>query len=388
MTKKRDPRSSFHSRAISRREFMKLTATVGLLAGCQPATQVVAPTSLPTSTSVPAPTRTPVPSDTPVPTVAPTDTPAATATPRRSVVRRPDVIKMYPAVPSQVVRARHAGVWSGKDLAPKALRQMLDSSITALTGLKDARQAWAALFAPDEQIAIKVNVFRNSIIWTHVPLVKAVTDSLQDAGIPAEKITIFDYFTSELEEAGFAINKDGPGVRCYGTDDSYTAGFKVGSSDRKLSDILLKSQALINMPILKSHMISGLSFALKNHYGTVDYPDALHLVDTGIPALNALADIQDRTRLIIGDMLTACLKYKNSFPYWDADWTGDSILMSFDPLAHDTVGLQVLKQLITDQGADPASIEYMAAPWIEKSGQAGLGANDEKNIKQVEVTLK
>ena len=382
MTKKRDPRSSFHSRAISRREFMKLSATVGLLAGCQPATQVVAPTSAPPSTSAP------VPSNTLVPTLAPTTTPSTSATSMPITVRRPDVIKMYPAAPSQVVQAHHAGVWSGKDLAPGALRQMLDSSITTLTGLKDARQAWAALFAPNEQIAIKVNVFRNSIIWTHVPLVKAVTDTLQDAGIPAEQITVFDFYTSELEEAGFTINKDGPGVRCYGTDDSYTEGFKVGSSDRKLSNILLKSHALINMPILKSHMISGLSFALKNHYGTVDYPDVLHSVGTCIPALNALPDIKDRTRLIIGDMLTACLKYKNSFPYWDADWTGDSILMSFDPLAHDTVGLQVLKQLITDQGDDPTSIEQMAAPWFENASQAGLGANDEKNIKQVEVALK
>ncbi len=57
------------------------------------------------------------------------------------------------------MRARHAGVWSGKQLDPEALREMLDASITRLTGLEEAKSAWQALFAPDEEIAIKVNAF-------------------------------------------------------------------------------------------------------------------------------------------------------------------------------------------------------------------------------------
>jgi hypothetical protein len=377
-----------YPRLVSRRAFIKLAAMSGILAGCSPLEQLVTPTSPPAPTLTPAPTDTSLaatstpsaPADVPTPTAGTTSGPV--------VVRRPDIIKVYPTAKSKVVQARHAGVWSGDALVPGALRQMLDASITALTGQNDARQAWAALFAPDERVAIKVNAFRNSIIWTQVLLVKAVTDSLQDAGIPAEQITVFDYYTTELKEAGFAVNQDGPGVRCYGTDDSYTAGFKVERSNRKLSDILLNSHALINMPVLKSHMISGLSFALKNHFGTVDYPDALHSVGQTIPALNALPEIKDRTRLVIGDMLTACLKYGYSYPYWKADYTGDSILMSFDPLAHDTVGLQTLKQLLTDQGDDPSSIESMAATWIENAGKAGLGANDEKNIELVELAVK
>jgi len=85
----------------------------------------------------------------------------------------------------KVVQAHHAGAWEGETLVPGALRQMLDASFRELTGLNDAREAWAALFAPDERIAIKVNAFRNSVIWTHVPLVAAVSDALQEAGFPA-----------------------------------------------------------------------------------------------------------------------------------------------------------------------------------------------------------
>ena len=224
-------KQSHRSKNLSRRDFLKIAA-VGLLAGCSPTqappvtpeaagtTQAPAATVAPTDTPASAPTNTPTP--------APTRPPTATFTPLPAVtLRKPEIIKQYPEKPSTVVHTHHAGVWSGEDLVPNAVRQMLDTSITRLTGLNDAREAWRALFDPGERIAIKVNAFRNSLIFTHVPLVTAVTDSLQEAGIPAENIVIYDYYTSELEEAGFAVNPDGPGVRCVGTDRAYSDGFEI-----------------------------------------------------------------------------------------------------------------------------------------------------------------
>jgi hypothetical protein len=389
--------NAFRPRAISRRDFLSLAASAaaaGLLTGCNPATQppptqTSAPTTAPTDTAIPLATDTPEP----VPSITegpvPTATKEPTATPEIvTEFRRPEIISFYPDAPSKVVHTHHAGVWKDDELAPGAIRQMLDASITGLTGLGDARAAWAALFAPDERIAIKVNAFRNSIIWTHVPLVMAVVESLQEAGVPAEQIVIFDYYTNELEEAGFPVNKDGPGVRCYGTDSACTEGWKANNTNVKLSNILLGCDALINMPILKSHMIAGLSFALKNHFGTVSRPDSLHMnIGQTTAALNALPPIKDRTRLIVGDVLTACLRYSNSFPYWDSDFTGDSILVSFDPVAHDTVGLQLFGQLLTDDGGDPsAAIRWMTSTLVS-GAELGLGTDDPENIDLVEVNL-
>jgi hypothetical protein len=156
----------------------------------------------------------------------------------------------------------------------------------------------------------------------------------------------------------------------------------------KLSSILANCDALINMPVLKSHMMAGITFAMKNHFGSYQYPELLHSPGMEeVAALNALPYIKDRTRLIIGDALAANIRYKNSWPYWVADWTGDSIFMSFDPLAHDTLGLQKLSGLLEADGGSSTAINRMAAPALEYGAQAGIGTRDLANIQFEEVWL-
>ena len=356
MSNERNCNDSSLPRGISRRDFLKIAAAAGLLAGCSPIQQPDAP---------------PVLSQVEGPTSAPTATPVPTSPPQP-----------LKKVPGRVVRARHAGVWEGDRLATDALRQMLDASIARLTGMENAGTAWAALFDPGEQIAIKVNTIQTSDYWTHVPLVLAVTECLQDAGVPAEKIVIFDRATAELRDANYPINQDGPGVRCYGTDDNYTAGWTIVDTDIMLSDILLNCDALINIPVLKAHDLSGFTFAMKNHYGTFNKPQNFHRqVPRAIAELNALQPIRDRTRLIIGDALTACTLG------WHSAVIGDSILASFDPVAHDLVGLQVLSQAMASNGVDPISAKSMGYRCLEQGAELGLGINEPDSIQWLEMNL-
>jgi hypothetical protein len=381
-----------HNRKISRRDFIKLATAAGLLAGCRANEQQsisILTDDSPTDTPIPspAPSDTPVPpTNTPLPTTTPPPTPTATPVPTVAS-RRPDVIKMYPDASSKVVHAHHSGVWNGDNLSPEAIRQMLDASITELTGLNDATEAWAALFAPDERIAIKVNTFNNSIIWTHAPLVNAVAASLQDAGIPAEQIFIYDSL-SVFEDAGYEINEDGPGVRCIKESD-FTGKWKVANRTVRLSSTLQSCDALINMPVLKAHMMAGLTFALKNHFGSVSSPSSLHSsIDQTIAELNALSPIKDHTRLIIGDILEANFRFNSSWPYWEPDWKGDSILMSFDPIAHDTVGMQILEQLQTENNAALSSyLRDKATSYLKIGTELGLGTDQADNMDVVEIEL-
>lgn len=371
-------------RSMSRRQFLKLAATTGLVAGCssvQP--PAAAPASLPPDTPTAQP-PTATPTSAPSPTAQPS---TATPTSAPVAIDRTDILKFYPDGPSKVVHTHHAGVWAGDRLSPEALRHMLDASITELTGLNDAREAWAALFKPTEKIAIKVNAFQNSIIWTHAPLVAAVVASLQDAGLPAEQIFIYDHL-AVFQEAGYQVNKEGPGVRCL-EEAGFSGKWKVATNMLALSDTLQSCDALINMPVLKSHMISGLTFAMKNHYGSVQFPSMLHYpIDQSIAELNALPPIKDRTRLVIGDILEANLQYRSGWPYWEADWKGDSILMSFDPVAHDALGMQILEQLQTEnQAALSSMLRDTATAYLKIAAELGLGTHDPQNMEVVEVKL-
>jgi hypothetical protein len=369
---------------LSRRTFLRLSAATaaGAMAaasGCTPSAPA-APTATPvppapeaTATLQPPPTNTAEP---PTPTMA---------FPITRTYNRPELIQFYPAAKSKVVHASDPKVWEGDKLNQALVRGLVDRSILQLTGLKEVKAAWQALFKPDEKIAIKVNVFRNSTIWTHFELVKAVTDSLVEAGIPGEQITVFDYFTDELKTAGYPVNKDGPGVRIFGSDDAYATIWPVGTHKMRLSDILTGCDALINMPVLKSHMMAGMTFAMKNHYGSVSVPDNLHDIQGCIPPLNALPPIKDATRLVIGDILEANTTWSDGWPYWTADVRGDSILMSYDPLAHDTVGLQILTRLAEEKGSETSGILGMSDFWFKTSAKAGLGASDMADIDLVEI---
>jgi hypothetical protein len=285
-------------------------------------------------------------------------------------------------VSGKIVQTRHAGVWDGGNLQPNAIRQMLDASITQLTGVDDAQTAWNALFAPGERIAIKVNTIAGSAYWTHVPLAMAVAQSLQDAGIPAEQIVIFDRLSRELQNVGYTLNTDGPGVRCYGTDRAYSGGWTLLDGDIGMSDVLLSCDALINIPLLKTHGTSGISFALKNHYGTFDRPGRYHgNIEQALGALNALDAIRDRTRLIIGDVLNICTQS------WNSAVNGDSILMSVDPVANDAIGLQLFTAAREAAGGNANTAQHKATAWLEYAASLGLGEHALEAIDKVEVNL-
>jgi hypothetical protein len=355
------------SSGISRRQFLKLTAA-GLLAACSP---------LPQPTGAPAPAPQAAASAQPplgTATAIPTATPKA--------VWRPPLVKIYPDGPSKIVRVRHSGVWSGDTMNPEALRQMLDAAITRLTGLNDAREAWAALFKPAEKVALKANSLAGQSL--NFPLAMAVADRLQNAGIPADQITIYDRYSLELEQAQYVINKDGPGVRCYATDGAYEGRWKLGDNPIKLSRILLDCDALINLPLLKAAPGPGISFAMKNHYGSFNLPSLFHgsEFERGIPGLNALSPIKDRTRLIIGSIL-AQETYRGSDGY-EIIGLKDTMLVGFDPVAMDTLGLKIASDALTAAGKNPKVNNVEATPWLAYGAKIGLGTNDLSNVSLVE----
>ncbi|MGB7538888.1 MAG: DUF362 domain-containing protein [Anaerolineales bacterium] len=318
---------------------------------------------------------------------------------RTATLRRPEILSTSLAGKSRVVRTRHNGVWKQTPagvpgdnalLDTGVIRKMLDSSITALTGLADARDAWSSLFARDEWIAIKINTIQGSRLWTHEPLAAAVAESLVATGIPSRQIILYDRNDGQMRAGGFTINRGGDRIQCFGTESGYTSGWRIADRDIKLSNCLLQCDALINIPIYKAHGISGFTFSLKNHYGTLERPEDFHrpLIGRAIPELNSLPAIKDRTRLIVGDVLTACTVPRSDDPYWRLDTVGDSILMSFDPVAHDTVGLGMIYDL-AGKGTREVSANGVstAQQYLRYAEELGVGSNRAERIEMLELDL-
>jgi uncharacterized Fe-S center protein len=62
--------------------------------------------------------------------------------------------------------------------------------------------------------------------------------------------------------------------------------------------------------------------------------------------------------------------------------------MSFDPVAHDALGMQILEQLQTEnQAALSSMLRDTATAYLKIAAELGLGTHDPQNMEVVEVKL-
>jgi uncharacterized Fe-S center protein len=68
--------------------------------------------------------------------------------------------------------------------------------------------------------------------------------------------------------------------------------------------------------------------------------------------------------------------------------TGDSIFMSFDPVAQDAAGLQLYREVRSSEGHDTEPVtKKVTLWWLENAAELGLGTNDPDSTDLVEVNL-
>jgi hypothetical protein len=259
---------------------------------------------------------------------------------------------------------------------------MLDNGLRTLTGTPDALPVWRTLFGPGERVLLKVNCI-SSGGPTQPAVTYGVAQRLQDAGVPAESILIFDRSSGELARAGYIVNEDGAGVRCHGREKSGT-GSQAALSQAKvhLFREVDNCDSIINLPIPKQHGMAGVSISLKNHYGSVDRPSALHGngCDPGIAELNAVPTIRDKTRLVVAAAVSV------SPTDWDRPARDNALVMSFDPVALDTVCRDILVAHRQAQGLAAGSL-VEGARHLRTAQALNLGATEAHLIDLQEVNL-
>jgi hypothetical protein len=122
--------------------------------------------------------------------------------------------------------------------------------------------------------------------------------------------------------------------------------------------------------------------ALKNHYGSVNQPGRLHgdWCDPAIAELNAQDNICKKTRLIVGAAL------KVSPADWNRPKREDALLLSFDPVALDTVARDILVRHRQALGLDTGFL-VDGARHLATAQALGLGTTDASRIDLQEVSL-
>lgn len=293
------------------------------------------------------------------------------------------------APPSLVVAARSSALQRKEDdLPPAVVRPILDRAVAALTG-KSGSAAWRELFSPRETIAVKVSCLPGRRLSSSVGLVGALTAALVEAGVPARNILVWERTGRELERAGFTAS--GLAARVVGSDEfpggAYSGQVEIsGSVGTCFARVLEHVDAVINVPVLKDHDLTGISCAMKNFYGAIHNPNKYH-GDGGDPYiadLNAHPLIRRKCRLVVCDASRVQIHNGPAFfPAYAVEYGG--ILVSRDPVALDRTGWTIVEELRRAAGLKTLAQEGREPRYIRTAARRGLGRDDETGIRRLNL---
>lgn len=304
-----------------------------------------------------------------------------------------DAAEQPPVLPKSRVVLTHDAMLrgAGTSVDSRRILSLLDRAMQSLFELDHPAEPWKKLIHPGGKVGIKVNALGGRGLSSNLELVDAICERLQEAGIKADDIIVWDRDTEELERVGFRLSTGSNRIQCFGTDrvgyeeELVTAG-TVGS---RLSKILTqRCDLLINVPVLKDHDGAGITAALKNMYGVIHNPNKYHPngCNPYVADVNMLPAIRTRMRLTVCDATTACYEggpgYKPQY-----SWKNNGLIVSQDPVALDHTAWQIIDRKRAEKGlktlkADGREPHYIATA---ADAQHRLGTNDPQRITLVEA---
>jgi hypothetical protein len=205
-----------------------------------------------------------------------------------------------PARSSQVVLVRDEHVLNAThDVDTAILDRMLGDTVMRLTGQSTSRAAWLTLVKPADTVGLVPTDHLNP---THKEVTDAVRRALIDAGIPGDRIR---------------------------------------TGNRGL-DLARACTAFIALPALKAHWLTGVGTVFKNYIMFSGAPDRYHDANNAkLGEIWLLPDLKGKTRLVLVDALRPlCDKGPQPDPRYMWDYNG--LIAGTDPVAVETVGLQII----------------------------------------------
>lgn len=199
-----------------------------------------------------------------------------------------------------VVRHQHA-MDPSHSVNAEILTKMLEQTLTRVTGRSNTREAWLSLVTPDDVVGLVPTPHLNP---THDELVDAVKISLMSAGIAEDRIR-----------------------HAQGGPDHPKA-----------------CTALISLPGLKAHWLTGIGTVIKNYILYSGNPRRYHQADSAkLGEIWHLPFVKGKTRLVLVDALhPLCDKGPQSDPRYK--WPYHGLIAGTDPVAVETVCLKIITE--------------------------------------------
>ncbi|MBN2275072.1 MAG: DUF362 domain-containing protein [Bacteroidales bacterium] len=231
------------------------------------------------------------------------------------------------------------------------MQDMLDKAMLQLTGRSSVGDAWKDIVRPSDIVGIKTNV------WRHLPtppeLENAIKKRVMEAGVKEDKISIRD------------------------------RGL--------LSDPVFKqSTALINVRPMRTHAWSGVGSLIKNYIMFVNNPSSYHDDSCAdLATLFELPVVKGKSRLHILVMLTPLFHGVGPHHFnKEFTWPYKGIIVGFDPVAVDSVGLQIIQARRKEYFGEDKPLNPPAKHILLADTRHHLGTADPNLIELVKMGWK
>jgi len=190
---------------------------------------------------------------------------------------------------------------SSKNVDSTIIKKMLEQTLVKFTDRKNTKDAWLSLVSPNDMIGLVPTEHLNP---THDEVVDAVKSSLVDAGIPRDRIT--------LAQGGPDEPKD--------------------------------CTALIALPALKAHWLTGIGTVLKLYIKYSGIPSSYHKGNSSkLGEIWNLPFVKGKTKFVLVDALyPLCDKGPQPDPRYQ--WAYDGLIAGTDPVAVETVCLKIITE--------------------------------------------
>lgn len=339
-----------------------------------------------------------------------------------------------PAAAPRVVHVHHgrAARWPRTTgmyrdfLDQQAIDRMLDEAVMVLKGA-GVDEAWRRVFpleAPETRtLAIKVNLNNavdaadgagNIIDAVPEPCISVIKGFVRAGGRSAN-CTIYDatntaptrflatWFKNRVKgvfsDVRFLAGGGSEGPTADAPDPTeyvtWSPAYLSPPPDTRIAGVVLSSDYLVNVPIVKKHGQANVTLGYKNHLGSIDRADKLHnWLFQDVPEASVLADIMgspavagdpsvrsiaQRTALTVGDMLYGqpCKNFgvvPRPWAIFRNEWPCN-LIVSDDPVAADSVMIDILEAEPTNEGGCGSSRAW-ARRYLQYAELKGQGIHE------------